>query len=392
LGPDFVGKSCASVAGDAAFLASLSRSVHCVLGVPVDALSVSDALDSLTKASVTRSPFLMSTLNLNFIVQAALDPEFKESLLSSDLCTADGIGVIFVARLLGIKLGDRVAGSDLFEALKTFPRPDDALRIVFFGGQEGVADKAAALLNSEKKNLYCVKSIDPGFGSVEALSEDDVISSINSSEADMLIAALGAQKGQVWLLRNRHRLRIPIRTHLGAVLNFQAATIRRAPVIVQKMGLEWLWRIKEEPTLWRRYARDGLFLLGLIYTRIIPLVIYTKWLKSKSNSIRQLFSVRSVEDDECVMLVLSGTADCSGIPEMLSHLKTVALTGKKISIDLSGVSFMDSRFLGTLMVLRKYLKDNGGGLVLTRPSSRIRRLLTLSGAEFMIDNKSEPKS
>ena len=86
--------------------------------------------------------------------------------------------------------------------------------------------------------------------------------------ADFLAVSLGAKKGQLWLHRNHQRLTVPVRAHLGVTVNFQAGTVKRAPPRLRAWGLEWLWRIKEEPHLWRRYAHDGWVLLGLIFTRV----------------------------------------------------------------------------------------------------------------------------
>src|SRR5205823_4093092 len=81
-------------------------------------------------------------------------------------------------------------------------------------------------------------------------------------------------KGQEWLVRNHSRLTIPIRSHLGATINFQAGTVRRAPEFLRAVGMEWLWRIKEEPYLWRRYVRDGTALLRLILLQMVPLTLF----------------------------------------------------------------------------------------------------------------------
>ena len=108
---------------------------------------------------------------------------------------------------------------------------------------------------------------------MQQLSEDHYIDQINASNADFLVAALGAKKGQVWLLRNHFRLRVPIRAHLGATINFQAGAVRRAPRMLQQLGLEWLWRIKEEPALFGRYWYDGIALLRLLFTQVLPLAI-----------------------------------------------------------------------------------------------------------------------
>ena len=189
--------------------------------------------------------------------------------------------IIWIAWLAGIPIKSRIAGSDLFDALKAEHSSAHPLKIFLFGGAEGVAAAASRALNSQPRGLHCVGSLYPGFCSVDEMSWDEIIDNINSSGADFLVASLGAQKGQLWLQRNHHRLSIPLRAHLGASINFQAGTIRRAPSIMRKLGLEWLWRIKEEPYLWRRYWNDGCVLFLLLFTRVLPLAFWTWWLQLK---------------------------------------------------------------------------------------------------------------
>ena len=121
---------------------------------------------------------------------------------------------------------------------------------------------------------------------------------INSSKADLLIACLGAQKAQAWLQRNHDRLQIPIRVHLGAAVKYEAGTIKRAPVFMQRSGLEWLWRIKEEPHLWSRYFKDGMVLLQLLLTRILPLVFLARWHRLRRGRNEQDLLVMRSEHDE----------------------------------------------------------------------------------------------
>src|SRR5258708_34542559 len=111
------------------------------------------------------------------------------------------------------------------------------------------------------------------------MSRDEIVDKINLSGADFLVASLGAQKGQLWLQRNHHRLLIPVRAHLGASLNFQAGTVRRARPIMRKFGLEWLWRIKEEPKLWGGYWNDDSVRFRLLFTHVVPFAFGTWWLR-----------------------------------------------------------------------------------------------------------------
>ena len=207
-----------------------------------------------------------------------LDRDYREPLLLSDLCTADGMPIVWIAWLLGIPIKNRVAGSDIFDALKAEHSTAHPLKIFLLGGPEGVATASQAL-NSQPCGLYCVGWLYPGFGSVEEISRDDIIDNINSSGADFLVASLGNQKGHFVVTAQSLPFVIPVRAHFGATLNFQAGTVRRAPLTVRKFGLEWLWRIKEEPYLWRRYWNDGRVLLRLLFTYVLPFAFWMWWLR-----------------------------------------------------------------------------------------------------------------
>ena len=253
----------------------LSRKVYCVLGMPIDAIDMTDVLQKIEDAAAGSTPFLISTPNVNFLVTCKSDGDFRESVLSSDLCPADGMPIVWAARLLGLPIKKRISGADIFEALKA-PR-SRRVSVFFFGGLNGVAPKAAQEINTTSAGLICVGSLDPGCGSLDEMSANELVDQVNRSGADFLAVSLGAKKGQRWLLHNHERLTVPVRAHLGAVVNFQAGTLRRAPSAVRACGLEWLWRIKEEPNLWRRYAGDGATLIRLLLTRVLPLMSLTLW-------------------------------------------------------------------------------------------------------------------
>ena len=213
------------LASDRPCVNDLARNVYCVLGLPIDALDMPMILRRIDAAAARRSPFLISTPNLNFLVNSRSDAEFRESVLDSDLCPADGMPVVWIARLIGVPIRQRVSGSDIFEALKAPDRLGRRLKVFLFGGAPGVAAAAARTLNAVPSGLSCVGTFDPGFGSVDEMSREHIIDKVNASEADFLAASLGARKGQLWLHRNRRRLAAPIRAHLGAVINFQAGTV-----------------------------------------------------------------------------------------------------------------------------------------------------------------------
>src|SRR5262245_3848154 len=95
-----------------------SRKVYCILGMPIDAIEMPDVLHRIDTAALCTAPFLLSTPNLNFLVTSRSEPEFRESLLDSDLCPPDGAPIVWIARLIGVPIKTRVSGSDIFEALR----------------------------------------------------------------------------------------------------------------------------------------------------------------------------------------------------------------------------------------------------------------------------------
>jgi N-acetylglucosaminyldiphosphoundecaprenol N-acetyl-beta-D-mannosaminyltransferase len=361
-----------------------SRNVYCVLGVPVDAIDMPTLLRAVHDAAASKTPFLISTPNLNFLVTSQRDPEFRETLLLSEMCPADGMPVVWIARLIGLPIKERVAGSDMMEELRRNDNSAPPLKLFLFGGDEGAAEAAARALNRSSSGLSCVGTLFPGFGSVEEMSQDCVIDQINASHADFLIAALGAKKGQAWLQRNHDRLQIPVRSHLGAVVNFAAGNVKRAPSTARKIGLEWLWRIKEEPHLWRRYLNDGAALLGLLITCVLPLAIQTRWQRVVQRGPKELV-MECTQDFDCVSLSIAGAATARNVHNASAAFRKLVAIKKEIRIDLSNTSCIDARFLGLLLMLRKVAKKQGVRVRFLGISSRLETTFRLNRVGFLLD-------
>jgi N-acetylglucosaminyldiphosphoundecaprenol N-acetyl-beta-D-mannosaminyltransferase len=361
---------------------SLTRLVYCVLGMPIDAINLATVVERIEAAAASRTAFLISTPNLNFLVSSLSDSEFRESLLDSDLCSPDGAPIVWIARLLGLPIKERVAGSDLLDRLQVPEARRRQLTVFLFGGAKGVAAAAARKLNAGPGGLNCVGTLDPGFCEVDEMSLDHIIETVNASGADFLSVSLGAKKGQLWLYRNHKRLTIPVRAHLGAAMNFQAGLIKRAPPLIRAWGFEWLWRIKEEHHLWKRYLNDGLMLLWLLLTRVLPLIVISGWNKFRRQ--HQGLLIKKSVDDQTIVISLVGIASERDVPRAISCFQE-ALTGNQtITIDLSNTRLIDARFLGLLLMLRKELRSRGARLIFTGVSSTIERTFRLSEVGFLL--------
>jgi N-acetylglucosaminyldiphosphoundecaprenol N-acetyl-beta-D-mannosaminyltransferase len=362
----------------------LTRSVYCVLGMPIDAVDMATVVQRIEGAAAGKVAFLLSTPNLNFLVNSLSDPEFRQSLLDSDLCPADGAPIIWIARLLGLPIKERAAGADLLDRLRVNGTGARRLTIFLFGGAKGVAAAAATALNAKPGGLSCVGTMDPGFCEVSEMSHDHIIGTVNSSHADFLVLSLGAKKAQQWLQRNHDRLTIPIRAHLGAAVSFQAGIIKRAPPMVRAWGLEWLWRIKEEHYLWKRYRHDGLVLLRLLSTRVLPLAVLTRWHQLRGKYQPQDLLIKQSRNDQSTTISLCGSASETHIAKAISCFEAALTSKRNIIFDLSNTRLIDARFFGLLLMVRKELRSRRATLLFTGVSPAIKRLFRLNELEYLL--------
>lgn len=359
------------------------RNVYCLLGLPFDAVDMAGAVFRIRDAARRRQPCILSTPNLNFLVACLTDEAFRNSVIRSDLSIADGMPIVWVARLLDIPIRDRVAGSGVFETL----RHDRTARlsVYFFGGPDGVAEAACQRLAFEDKGLTCAGYESPGFGSVEEMSTEEIVQRINASRADFLVVSLGARKGQAWIEHNRRRLTVPVVSHLGAVLNFLAGTVKRAPQWMQNIGLEWLWRTKEEPMLWRRYFRDGLVLLFLLVTRVLPYAWYLQRHKADADQTANA-TIETKEERRDYIVHLRGAWTERNVAPLRECFSKAVLAGKDVSLEMGGVTYVDSAFVGLVILLHGHQTRHCRRLRIVSPQEPVRRVIKYCCAEFLCLN------
>lgn len=352
----------------------MNRHVVSVLGLPFDVVTLEEAERRVREAVDRRQRLFVSTPNLNFVIAARTDAAFRRSVLDSDLSLADGMPIVWVARALGLPLRERVAGSDLFEALKRSSlRP--AIKVFFFGGEAGAAEAAAEALNSAGGGLRCVGHLYPGFGSVEDMSAPQVIDAINAAAPDFVVVALGARKGQEWIQRNRHRLEAPVISHLGAVVNFQAERVRRAPRWAARAGAEWLWRILQEPALWRRYWSDGVAFLRLVLSEVVPLVL------ARAQGAGAESESATVSADARQRRVLLSGSLSRGLATRLDECGVPSL------IELTDSCRIDAWGAAELSIWLARRSREGSPSVIASPSARAVRDLRRLGWATLVDSR-----
>ena len=326
------------------------RDEWCILGLPFDSINMDCVIDKIHSSVLDKTSFFISTPNLNFVIACQSNDEFRDSVINSDLSVVDGKPLVWIARLLSIPIPERVAGSDLIEELIKNKAKHRAIKVFFFGGEDGIAEFACKKLNSDEVGLQCVGSLNPGFGSIEDMSSKKIINQVNQSDADFIVVSLGAKKGQAWIENNRKNLDASIISHLGAVVNFIAGTVNRSPKILQKLGFEWLWRIKEEPMLWRRYFNDGISFFNLLIFKVLPLFIIIQFVENKRKINKP--SIETSNKNDVINIELCGYWGNDNIAELNNEFQNVTnqYTENIVEINIKKDSYIDAAVIEALNV------------------------------------------
>jgi len=345
------------------------RDVWCLLGLPIDLADIDAAVAAIDRAVREKTRLSFVTPNVNILLRTLVDPVVRRQTLDADLCLVDGAPLVAIARMLGAPALDRVAGSDVFEALRRRPAPQAGpIKVFFFGGRDGAAEAAAKALNADHGGVTAVGFFNPGFGDVDSMSGDATIEKINAADPDFVVVSLGFLKGQAWIDRNRNRLTAPVTAHLGAVVDFTSGGVARAPEWAQRAGLEWAWRIKEEPSLWRRYAQDAGGLVRAFVNHVLPQRRLGRG--GAGTACRATYEAAPAG----AVVRISGGAVRGGLGEVREAFRAAAETGAPVTLDLSGIDGLDRAFLGLVLMLEKNLPGGAAAMTVAGLSDADRRL------------------
>ena len=245
-------------------LSSPANSRLHILGVPLDPATFESMLDSIAAwiAAKDRTRQIC-TVSPEFVMIAQENPAFMRVLHHADLCVADGVGLLFAARYLGHSLPERVTGSDgvPFIAQRA---AREGWNLFLLGAAPGIAEQAAARLIEQNPGLQIVGTY---AGSPAPEEEAAIIERVNASRADILLVAYGAPRQDEWIAGNRDRLTVSVAIGVGGTFDFIAGVVPRAPRWMQKLALEWLFRLIRQPWRWRRMLRIPRFVWSVIRHR-----------------------------------------------------------------------------------------------------------------------------
>lgn len=228
-----------------------------LMGLDIDNVSLEEAILEIDNLINNKKSSYVVTPNVDHVVQLQKDDLFKKIYMNADLVLTDGMPLVWASKILKKPIKEKVSGSDLFLPLCQHAA-NKGYKVFFLGGLEGVAQKAADIIIQKYPGFKICGVYSPPFGFENDKSENQkIINMINQADPQILFVGVGAPKQEKWIYKNKNKYKQLVSLAIGASFDFVAGTVKRAPVCLQRAGLEWLYRfIKEPRRLFKRYFID----------------------------------------------------------------------------------------------------------------------------------------
>lgn len=234
-----------------------------ILDVKVDRVTFDRALDIAESFVKEEGVSTIFTPNSEIVMCAQRDAELMEILNNADMCTADGVGIVYGSRILKDPVPERVAGFDLVcGLLERLAKTGDG--VFFFGAKPGVAEAAKAKMEEKYPGLSVVGCRN---GYFKPKDEVDIVRQINESGAKLLLVCLGAPKQEKWITAHKDELKVNLCMGVGGTLDVFAGVAKRAPKILIKFNLEWAYRIIKNPSRIGRFMALPKFVIKVFKSR-----------------------------------------------------------------------------------------------------------------------------
>ena len=379
-----------------------------VLGIPVNNLTMDEAIDLVFSMvddyKIDRRPRQVATVNVDFFVNtlswslnAARHPELLNVLRRADMVTADGMPIVWISKLLGTPLKERVTGADMVVELAREGEKRD-VSLYFLGGKGEVAELAAEKLRTLCPRLR-IAGVDTPFVYTEGkkllnFTEDDtpIIEKINNSRADILLVAFGNPKQELWFARNRYRLNVPVTIGIGGTFEFIAGRVKRAPEYMQRSGLEWIYRLLQEPgRLWKRYL-VGLFKFGFMALPVILMYLLEKGNKNTpaAETVPRVHTISDFPETahgSFRLVRLPPRLDTTAAETLNNDAARLCDTGATVILDFKDVRFVDLSGLGALIHIWSVAVRNQAYLYMIGVARRLKAFLAVNRMWDMFQDK-----
>jgi N-acetylglucosaminyldiphosphoundecaprenol N-acetyl-beta-D-mannosaminyltransferase len=249
---------------------------------PFDRLSLDQMVEKVEEVISTRKPHRLVVVNAAKVVKAQKDIRLKQVIQTADFVGPDGVPLVWLSRFLGKALPSRVNGTDLMERLFDLSARK-GFRLFLFGATEAVIRKT---VETVKQNYPGAQIAGFRNGYFTEADEPEIVAQIKATRADILLVGFGTPKKEFWIAKYKDQLQVPFIHGVGGSFDVVAGITQRAPVWMQKSGLEWLFRVYQEPgRMWRRYLVTNSIFIWLSLQEILKYMFHNAFARLNPKKI-----------------------------------------------------------------------------------------------------------
>lgn len=328
-----------------------------VLGLPFHRTTMQEVLRDCETIMEEDHPRYVVTANADFVAQAYRDDELREILFFACRVVCDGMPLVWLSRLFGNPLPERVAGSDMvFHLFKLCARRK--FRVYFLGSDSATLNEVKFALRKKYPGLEICGSFSPPIAPVEAWPNEEIVAAIQQAQPHLLLVAVGCPKQERWIARYSAEAGVPLSIGIGASLDFISGKQVRSPRWMQRTGLEWLWRLFSDPRrLAGRYWKDFRYLVLLSFKQAS--VVFRRPRRIRGSGSGVLFELEGlgpeVANTDLIRLEWDGAIQRDNLDDFNPPSKP----DRPLLCDVSGVTFIDSSGVGLLVRVARTCRDCG---------------------------------
>ena len=364
-----------------------------VMGLPLANVTANEAVDQIESLILSGGTHQVATANLDFWLNSLNDVHLHRIIAGCSLVLPDGMPLVWISRLLGKPLKERVSGADLVPQLAELSAKK-GYGIYLLGGKPGVAERATKVLQEMYPGVNIVGHHAPPLADLERMDHGDALDRIRAAKPDILMVAFGNPKQEKWIRMHAKRSGVPVSIGIGGSMDMLVGDVQRAPVWMQRSGLEWLGRCLQEPArLFPRYARN---FSGLALK--LPLALMAQFLQRPH---RGPSAVNRSGDSGIVHLHLQGNLESETSPALDRTVNGCIAEGQLLVVHMQHLAYASPEGLGALLDARQRLLATGLSLTLAGVPARLKLLFSawcleplfdefkLERERFALDNKAK---
>ncbi len=330
-----------------------------------------EAVCRIDVAVKSRGTHQIATANLDFARNALRDQELQRVICDCSMVLPDGVPMLWAADLLGMPLQERVTGVDLIPELARLSA-EKGYGIFFLGSSEENSSAAARVLEQRFPGVRIAGRYAPPLTSLQTMCNQEILRQIRLAAPDILLVAFGNPKQEFWIHQFKNVTNVPVQIGVGGSFEMISGSIRRAPTFIQKMHLEWLYRMAQEPMrLLPRYLRDAATLV-----RHLPLEFAAHRMQSSDGIADKLEVFSSQETREVIPSSRLRGIACEWLNR---EVRNALMNSQNLTVNMRNVRRVDPDGLGCLMEARRLLHAQGLSVSLSELSPVIRRVIAYSG-------------